>query len=59
MSSRTGPVPAYARQAGAAEERRFTQQGEGRLSAESRMQGRINLARVSGENIDLKCSPVF
>lgn len=26
---------------------------------ESRMQGRINLASISGENIDLKCSTVF
>lgn len=42
------------------EDRRFTQQGKGQhCSPESRMQGRINLAGVSGENIDLKCSAVF
>lgn len=42
------------------EGRCFTQRGRGQCSAPgSRMQGRINLAGVSGENIDLKCSAVF
>jgi hypothetical protein len=40
--------------------RRLTQHGEGSAQRpESRMRGRINLAHVSGENIDLKCSAVF
>lgn len=44
----------------AREDRRCTQQGRGqRCAPEGRMQGRINLAGVSGENIDLKCSAVF
>lgn len=60
MNSSTGPGAGVLLLGTAWEDRRFTQQGKGqRCSPESRMQGRINLAGVSGENIDLKCSAVF
>lgn len=60
MNSSMGPGAGALLLGTAWEDRRFTQQGKGqRCSPESRMQGRINLAGVSGENIDLKCSAVF
>lgn len=60
MDSSAGPGAGVLPLGTAWEDRRFTQQGKGqRCSPESRMQGRINLAGVSGENIDLKYSAVF